>query len=84
MSPVIEQKPHCTHIRFKGEDLIHLGQLKNMSLIFRLDDGTYLTLSGDLPDVEMEANDTVTFELPCNADGMETTTTKPKFYTERD
>jgi hypothetical protein len=50
MSPIVEQKKHCTHIRFKSEDLVNLAQLHNMSLIFRLEDGSYLTMTCDLPE----------------------------------
>lgn len=53
MSPVIEQKRNCTHIRFKPEDLIHLGELKNMSLLFRLEDGSYLTLTCDVSEDDL-------------------------------
>lgn len=76
MSPTIEQKSHCTHIRFQAEDLIHLGQLKNMSLIFKLDNGQYLTLSADIQ-VPIEPEDELSFNLPCNADGFPTTDYKP-------
>jgi hypothetical protein len=62
MAPTIKQTPNCTHIRFKQEDLEHLGSLRNLSLIFRLPDGKMLTLSADVPEVGPE--DELDFYFP--------------------